>query len=127
MEGQQYWLILPLAKTEVYCSDQREPEQTARIGAPARKNKVTAPKKVRNVAPNYPEAAQTNRIQGVVVIESTISSEGCVRDARVIRSVVTALDLEALRAVSLWRFTPTLLEGRPVPVIMTVTVNFTLQ
>lgn len=47
--------------------------------------------------------------------------------AEVLRSVQLPLDLAALKAVSGWRFEPTLLDGEPVPVIMTVTVNFTLQ
>ena len=37
------------------------------------------------------------------------------------------LDLQALRAVTQWRYTPTLLNGVPVPVIMTVTVHFKLN
>jgi protein TonB len=37
------------------------------------------------------------------------------------------LDAAALDAVKQWTFTPTLLNGTAVPVIMTVTVNFTLQ
>jgi protein TonB len=36
------------------------------------------------------------------------------------------LDQAAIDAVMQWEFTPTLLNGVPVPVIMTVTVNFTL-
>jgi protein TonB len=39
----------------------------------------------------------------------------------------TRLDLAALRAVSAWAYTPTLLDGEPVPVIMTVTVNFRIN
>jgi periplasmic protein TonB len=41
--------------------------------------------------------------------------------------VSPSLDASALAAVSLWRYEPTLLDGAPVPVIMTVTVSFTLQ
>ena len=37
------------------------------------------------------------------------------------------LDEEAVRAVIQWKFTPTLSGGVPVPVLMTVTVQFTLQ
>jgi protein TonB len=40
---------------------------------------------------------------------------------------VALLDQAALDAVLQWEFLPTLLNGQPVPVIMTVTVNFTLQ
>jgi len=49
-----------------------------------------------------------------------------VTDAKVLRSI-PLLDNAALEAVRQWEFTPTLLNGVPVPVIMTVTVQFTLQ
>jgi protein TonB len=49
-----------------------------------------------------------------------------VKDAKVLRSI-PLLDASALDAVRQWTFTPTLLNGVPVPVIMTVTVQFTLQ
>jgi TonB family protein len=64
---------------------------------------------------------------GVVVLESVIAPTGCVSDVRVIRGVDFRLDLSALRAVSQWRFTPTLLRGTAVPVLMTVTVQFSLS
>ena len=73
----------------------------------------------------YPPDAQAARIQGVVIIEATIDTDGRVHDAKVLRSI-PALDDAALAAVRQWEFTPTLLEGVPVPVIMTVTVNFTM-
>jgi protein TonB len=49
-----------------------------------------------------------------------------VQDARVLRSI-PLLDQAALDAVKQWEFTPTLLNNVPVPVIMTVTVQFTLS
>ena len=87
---------------------------------------IKTPTKVRDVRPVYPLDAQSARISGVVIIEATIDTDGRVYDARVLRSI-PALDQAALDAVLQWEFTPTLLEGVPVPVIMTVTVNFTLQ
>ena len=59
-------------------------------------------------------------------IEATIGPNGQVQEAKVLRSI-PLLDAAALEAVKQWVFTPTLLNGVPVPVIMTVTVNFTLQ
>ena len=44
-------------------------------------------------------------------------------DVSVLRSV-PLLDDAAIAAVLQWQYTPTLLNGVPVPVIMTVTVNF---
>jgi protein TonB len=84
------------------------------------------PKKIKDVKPEYPADAQAAGIQGVVILETIIGPSGAVSDARVLRSI-PALDQAAVDAVRQWEFTPTLLNGVPVPVIMTVTVNFTLR
>jgi periplasmic protein TonB len=87
---------------------------------------VRAPQKVHHVAPTYPAIAQAARVSGVVIVEALIGEDGSVQDAKVLRSV-PLLDAPALEAVRQWRFTPTLLNGVPVQVIMTVTVRFTLN
>jgi TonB family protein len=61
-----------------------------------------------------------------VILEAKIEADGGVSDARVMRSI-PGLDEAALDAVRQWEFTPTEVDGVRVPVIMTVTVNFTLQ
>jgi protein TonB len=87
---------------------------------------IKAPVKTKDVRPVYPSIAQSARVQGVVIIEATLGPNGTVTDAKVLRSI-PLLDAAALDAVRQWQFTPTTLNGQPVPVIMTVTVNFTLQ
>ena len=87
---------------------------------------VRTPMKLRHVDPVYPPIAQSARVQGIVIIEATIGEDGQVIDARILRSV-PLLDQAALDAVRQWQFTPSILNGVPVPVIMTVTVNFTLK
>jgi protein TonB len=87
---------------------------------------IKQPKKIKDVKPQYPAIAQSARVQGIVIIEATLGPTGKVTDAKVLRSV-PLLDQAALAAVKQWEFTPTLLNGVPVPVIMTVTVQFTLQ
>lgn len=87
---------------------------------------IPPPTKIKDVRPEYPIEARTNGISGVVIIEAVIDTIGHVREARVLRSV-PPLDAAALGAVRQWVFTPTLLNNAPVPVIMTVTVNFSLQ
>jgi TonB family protein len=95
-------------------------------GAPVRVGgDVREPKKIRDVKPYYPPEAQAAGVQGIVIMEAVIDRDGYVRDARVLRSV-PILDQAATDAVRQWQFTPTLLNGVPVEVIMTVTVNFTL-
>jgi protein TonB len=87
---------------------------------------IRQPTQLKKVNPVYPPIAQSARVQGVVIIEAIIGPDGRVTEAKVLRSI-PLLDAAALDAVKQWVYTPTLLNGVPVPVIMTVTVNFTLQ
>ena len=87
---------------------------------------IKPPTKTRDVKPVYPEEALASRVQGVVIIEATIDPLGNVSTARVLRGQ-PLLDQAALDAVKEWQFTPTTLNGAAIPVIMTVTVNFTMS
>ena len=71
-------------------------------------------------------ASPSARTQGVVILEVVIGPDGRVDRVAVLRAI-PLLDQAAMDAVKEWEFTPTLLNGAPVPVIMTVTVNFSLQ
>jgi len=86
--------------------------------------KIKPPTKLKNVAPIYPEIAKSAKVSGVVVVEATIGEDGKVVDTKVLRSI-PLLDEAALDAVRQWEYTPTLLNGKPVPVVTTVTINFT--
>lgn len=97
------------------------PPQPVRVGGVIR-----TPIKVRDVSPVYPAMAQAARVEGIVILEATIGIDGQVVNARVLRSV-PLLDQAALAAVRQWQFTPTLLNGAPVPVVMSVTVSFVLR
>ena len=99
------------------------PTQTGplRIGG-----QVKAPTRVKYVAPIYPEAARAANVSGIVIIEATVGKDGSVTEAHVIRSIAQ-LDQAALDAVKQWKYTPTTLNGAPVPVIMMVTVNFSFD
>ena len=87
---------------------------------------IPEPRKTRNVPPTYPPTAQQARIQGVVVLECTISPEGKVVSVTPLRGHALLTEA-AVDAVRQWEYTPTLLNGVAVPVIMTVTVNFKLS
>ena len=86
---------------------------------------IGAPVKVRDVKPVYPPIAQAAGVQGIVMMEIRIEPDGTVGTATVMRSI-PLLDGAALDAVKQWQFTPTLLNGQPVAVMMTVTINFAL-
>jgi TonB family protein len=94
--------------------------QPVRVGG-----QIRQPTQLRRVNPVYPQDAQAARVQGVVILEVVIGVDGFVRDPRILRSI-PLLDQAALDAVSQWQYSPTLLNNVPVPVIMTVTVQFTL-
>jgi protein TonB len=87
---------------------------------------IRAPQRVVYVTPVYPPAARLARVDGMVIIEATIDERGNVARAQLLRSI-PLLDEAALTAVRQWKFTPTLLNGVAVPIVMTVTVNFKLE
>jgi periplasmic protein TonB len=84
------------------------------------------PTKIVHVNPIYPPLARAARREGLVVLEAVIDVRGNVTTVNVLQSV-PLLDQAAVDAVRQWRFTPTLMSGEPVPIVMTVTVNFQLQ
>jgi periplasmic protein TonB len=87
---------------------------------------IRRPVKIGGNDPVYPAMARAAGVQGMVIIEATIGADGHVTNARILRSL-PLLDQAALEAVRQWHYTPTLLNGVPVPVVMTVTVTFTLS
>ena len=87
---------------------------------------IMEPRKIRHVSPVYPPDAAAAGIVGVVVLEAVIARDGSVKDLTVLTSV-PVFEEAALAAVRQWRFTPTLLNGMPVEVAMTVTINFARQ
>lgn len=125
VEDQPQVLYLAMDKEAIRCID----EDMLATGPTTNSTSkhIRPPKKIKDVRPVYPESMRAAGIQGLVVIESIVTRKGCVADAQIRRTAGLLLDLAGLRAVSLWRFDPTLVDGAPVPVSMTVTVNFTLK
>jgi protein TonB len=97
------------------------PAKPVRVGGAMRE-----PRKIKNVSPIYPDIARQARVQGVVILEATIGPGGDVTAVRVLRGI-PQLDQSAIDAVTQWVYEPTLLNGVPVPVVMTVTVNYKLS
>jgi TonB family protein len=97
------------------------PDGAIRVGGAVR-----APVKIKDVKPVYPPIAQSARVSGIVIVEAVIGADGRVGDVRVLRSI-PLLDQAAIDAVRQWEFVPTLLNGAPTAIIMTMTVNFALE
>ncbi len=86
---------------------------------------IRTPAKIRDVKPVYPQEARKARVEGVVVLEVNIDPAGKVTDVRVLRSI-PQLDQAAIDAVRQLEYTTAEINGVPVPVIMTVSVQFKL-
>jgi TonB family protein len=98
----------------------------AKLAAVRIGGQIKAPIKITDVKPVYPALAQSARVAGVVTIEATIGFDGKVIDAKIVHSI-PLLDQAALDAVRQWEYTPTLLNGVPVSVLVTVTIKFTRE
>jgi protein TonB len=97
---------------------------SAASAAPVRvAGNVKAPTKTKDVRPVYPMLARQAHVKGVVVIEVTIDASGKVHEPMVLQSI-PMLDAAAMDAVAQREYTPTVLNGVAVPVIMTVPVSF---
>lgn len=87
---------------------------------------IEPPLRVRHQVPEYPDLARAAGVEGMVIVECRVDTEGNIVDARVLRGH-PLLDAAALEAIRQWRYRPTLLNGQRVSVLMTVTVRFQLR
>ena len=87
---------------------------------------VTWPVVVREVKPKYPEGAMGAKIQGQVELQIVVSDTGTVGDVRVIKSLDRqfGLDDAAIAAAKQWQFRPGLRDGRTVPTIVSLILEF---
>ena len=87
---------------------------------------VREPHRVKNVDPVYPQLAVDSRVQGIVILECEIDARGHVDRVKVVSGNVLLTDA-AVEAVKQWVYTPTLVNGVPVPILMNVTLTFQLN
>jgi protein TonB len=87
---------------------------------------VKQPRVLKIVEPKYPAEARRARVEGVVVIEATVTEQGSVDKVKVISGPPLLTQAAAL-AVQQWKYEPTYLNGQPVPVILTAKVTFQLS
>jgi TonB family protein len=85
---------------------------------------VLAPKVVYRVDPKFSKEARKNKREGTVRLRVIVGVDGRTRDIRVVQSLGMGLDENAIKAASLWRFEPATKNGEPVPVEVTMEVNF---
>ncbi len=111
----------PLSAIAIPQAGKGDSPKTVRVGGD-----VKPPLKIRGAAPVYPAVAKQARKQGVVILEATIGTDGKVKEVKVARSAAL-FDDAAMAAVRTWEYKPTVIDGQPVQVILTVPVNFSLE
>ena len=96
-------------------------QEVYRVGA-----EVQRPQLLDKIVPDYPELALRARLECVVIMEARIDKQGNVVDLAVLRPCGLGLTESALNAVRKWKYAPTMVNGRPVEVVLTATVVFQL-
>jgi TonB family protein len=87
---------------------------------------VVAARLLKRVTPQYPETARGERLQGNVRLHAIIGADGTITRLRVMNGYCS-LARASLDAVKQWRYSPTILLGKPVEVDTTIDVIFTLE
>lgn len=114
--------VVPFDAEYLACRSRQSHDVTA-VGMSST-SRLEAPKKTRHVDPVYPPGAQQSGVEGIVLLNATIGTQGCPGHVHVLQGVDPRLDLAALLAVTRWRFTPTRIDGTAVPVELGVAVQF---
>jgi TonB family protein len=93
-------------------------------------NGVSVPSVVTEVKATYTPEARAARIQGTVIVEVVVRTDGTVRDdLKVLRALDPkfGLDKQAIKACKQWKFTPAMKDGKPVAVRVWIQQTFTLD
>src|SRR5579862_1871934 len=104
--------------------DSKSAETTAYGSRPGRR--MEPAHLLKQTLPVYPALGKTARIQGVVVLEATITESGAVENVTVISGHPLLVEA-ALDAVRQWRYVPARLNGVAVPSSVSISVNFKLE
>jgi TonB family protein len=88
---------------------------------------IIMPTPIRRIKPVYPEKCKKEKIEGTVVLEIKIDAEGSVIEAKILKSVHPDLDKAAMEAIKKWKYKPVIKDGKPLPVVFAVTINFWLR
>jgi TonB family protein len=105
-----------------------KPQVQARAPRARTGGDVRPPRLLRSATPEYPSAAREARIEGVVSLEARLGVDGTVRALKLLGEPTDPTLVEAaMQAVRRWRYEPARLNGEPVEVVLTVTLNFKLS
>jgi TonB family protein len=85
---------------------------------------IVGPRAIKSAKPFYPPEPHARWIQGAVLLEAVVESDGSVGDVRVVKPLHPDLDQAAMAAARQWQFSPATSDGQPTPVIVTIEISF---
>jgi TonB family protein len=88
---------------------------------------VSAPIPILTPEAKYTDEARRNKVQGVCLVSLIVDAYGMPQNPRIVRAIGYGLDEAALEAVEGYRFRPAMKADKPLPVMMTIQVNFKLR
>jgi TonB family protein len=95
-------------------------------GVPRVCGPVVAPRVLKEVQPNYSPEGIGAKIQGRVLLDAIVGTDGKVRDVRIVYGLEPSLNREAVEAAKKWRFAPATSNGAPIATIVSIEMSFTL-
>ncbi len=98
------------------------PPRVVRIGG-----QITAPALIKRVEPIYPDVAALAQLSGVVILEATVGTDGCVQSVKLLRSRHPLLDKASEEALMQWQYSPLVLNGIATSFVLTVTFHFSVR
>jgi TonB family protein len=88
--------------------------------------KTTAPRVIRSVEASFSNEARMARVQGVCLVSLIVDPHGMPQQLHLARSLTPSMDQKAFEAIEQYRFQPAMKNGVPVPVVITIEVDFRL-
>jgi len=85
---------------------------------------TTAPRVVHRADPEYTKEALDAKLEGTVVLSAIIDGDGVPTEIKLVKGLGNGLDEKAVECFRQWRFSPALSHGEPIPVKVTMEVNF---
>ena len=88
---------------------------------------VTLPVPLQQPRPNYTVEAMRAKVSGEVILEAVVEANGTVGAMKVLKGLSFGLNEEAMKAARNWLFKPAMADGKPVPIIVTLILEFNLR
>jgi TonB family protein len=107
-----------------------EPDAASTLPDPAALEKighgVSAPVPINTPQAKYSREARKKKIQGTCLVRIIVDAQGVPQNPKIVRTIGYGLDEAAVDAIKKYRFKPAMKDGHPVPVEISIQVNFRL-